>query len=728
MPVSKIIEYNYISDMEVGGFASGYFTSEMEEAIYEFYEGLPDIVQNRKSFLSELLGRFCKSFSDKDQLEDYFKYITRILDSVIESIDKIKKDILATKDKIRVTEIQCDFIGECAIVVFSNNSKVVFNPRLLEDEKAYNDIIFWFNSKVDKEHKLYMRKLVLCERYTFAEYMESLECSKEELDKYYFHSGQFLALLYMLRGKNLKCSNILPIYKHPVPVNLEGSFISGEKVSNGDLSSSSIAQDILDRSVYSIEFLPENKKPLNKNQINYIKSGFEYMYRVMVNNKVELIALLQKVFCRNSFYLSQLLANTYGLNDGDLKRQMFILGVRFCGKENVKTPITFSQDSVCNRLKKESILDLAAKLGDHIIQKSIIGFKNLTTSRTWISSIRGDREYIPSASCRDLYEGSSGIALFFLYLGVVTKKEYFINTAIEAMQDSIFSINNPNCEREMKVGGFKGIGGELYTLSKIYSITKDEYIKETIRKGILQLKELVGEEEDTSILGGAAGTIAILISIYENEDFSDIKDKVLDTARLAYKNIASSIKAVKSETGFGCGSSGIIAALARLFAITKDKAIEADIKSLLNFERRVNHSEKIYSTPGWYKGYPGMLLSRLALKKIDYKDALINSEIEEALAKTIIGGFGNSPYYYNGDIGNLEILEYAAEVLEDNSLKIRCSNTFNKLLEKVIEPFIKDEISCGNKSVSLMEGIVGHGYSLIRRCSNFIVPQVLWLQ
>jgi lantibiotic modifying enzyme len=231
-----------------------------------------------------------------------------------------------------------------------------------------------------------------------------------------------------------------------------------------------------------------------------------------------------------------------------------------------------------------------------------------------------------------------------------------------------------------------------------------------------------------NILEGSAGIIEVLLSIYENKEFSDINDKVLATANLAYKNVANHKDFVNSISGFGCGNDGVIAALARLLAITDNKEIEGTLRELLNVERNISPMKKIYSSSGWHKGYPGILLSRLILKKSNYKDSLIDIEIREALEQTIKNGFGNSPYYYNGDIGNLEILEYAAEVLNDTSLKNRCTNTFNTLVEKVIESAIKDEVNFQNKSISFMTGLAGQGYSLIKKCGGDLVPQILWLQ
>lgn len=318
--------------------------------------------------------------------------------------------------------------------------------------------------------------------------------------------------------------------------------------------------------------------------------------------------------------------------------------------------------------------------------------------------------------------------MFLLYLGVITKKDYFINTAVEAMQDSISYINSLNIEREVGIGAFVGISGELYTLSKIYSITKNKNIKEAIEKCIYYLDSLIQKEANINLFEGVAGTMAVLLSIYEDKEYGDLKDKILDLANRAYENIANSIFYKNPLSGFYHGNGGIIAVLVRLLNITASDKIERTIKEILTFERQFKANGMIYSTPGWQDGYTGMLLSRLILKEYNFQDDLIDIEIKEALKYTMKNGFGNSPYYYNGDIGNLHILEYAAEILKDPLMKNRCINTFNTLVEMVIEPSINEDIKFGNKPISLMTGLIGQGYSLIRKCNEDVVPQILWLQ
>lgn len=726
----KITEHDNTEDLEDKIMIyDGCYSSEISNGVNALCEGLPDIIQDRKNFSITLIDDFYKNFSNKDQLEDYVKFASEIVNLTKDSLNEIKNHLLDTSDDIKIVNIQCNLIKKSAILTFSNNAKIIFKANPLKNNEIYNSIIKWSNSKVSAEHCLNVRRLISFDTHSFLDYMQPIKYKDDkELAKYFFQSGQLLALLYILSCKDFKSIGVDLQSQYQVLNDLDDIFVSFGEKNKFTISSKNIAQDIIESSVYKIDFLPRQLESFAKSYISSIKSGFVNYYNLILSTKQEFLEILGSIFNGNSSYLAVITTRVYGLNDGDLKRQLYFLDIRFGIKQTYKTLIAFCEDDSFNKIDKHRLLSLCVRLGDHMIQKSIIGFDGFSTSRNWINTIKLDKYPIPSSGCDDLYEGNSGIALFFLYLGVVSKKDYFINTSMEAMRESIAFISNLDEKSSVEIGAFRGISGELYTLSKIYSITKDETIKEVVKKGLLIIQSIIGTQSNNSVFEGTSGIMAVLLSIYQNKDFSDIKDQVYSTANLAYERIASSLNCAENTiSGFGYGYDGVIAVLARLMAATGNTAIETTIRELLRIERAANTSEKIFDKPGWEKGWPGILLSRILLKECGYNDELINSEIYKALDHTIKSGFGNSPYYCNGDIGNLEILEYAAEILNNAELKNRCINTFKKLLEEVVELCINDEKNFGNKPLSLMKGVSGCGYLLLRKCS-IIVPQILWLQ
>jgi|GEM_PF-3069245 len=707
---------------------NGCLDSQMADKINEFTINLPDMVQGKETFATGLIEGYCRNPAGDGSLEDYLVFVMEVINSAAASLSEIKASVLSTKDSIKISEIRCNLLKKSAVITFTNNSRIIYKDTMVANDIIFNNIIGWLNSRVDSEYRLYMRKLICCGSHGFLEYIQSSQCNDEELAKRFFNTGELLALLYILNCSNFKCKRIVTLAMYPVLMNLDGIFLAHRKKSDLNISSKSIAQDIIDSSVYNIEFIPKQSKASAKLHLASIKAGFRYMYNIIVHSKREFIELLDSQFEKESTsYLPTIITKIYGLNEGDLKRQLHFLDVRFDAGRLNRTCVVFSGNSAVQETDREHLLDIAVRLGDHMIQKSIIGFNNFSTSRTWINTVKYGKKLIVSPKCYNLYEGNSGIALFFLYLGELTKKEYFINTAVEAMREPISHIDKLD-GNTLIIGAFRGISGEIYTLSKIYSVTRDDSIKAAIRKGLNYIGTEIDKQNRLGFFDGLSGILAVLLSICENEDFRDIRAEVLSSADLAYRQIAANIGLVDTASGFGDGSSGIIAVLMRLLNMTGNSVVKITIEELLKMERLVMPGERLQEKTGWRNGYSGILLSRLILKESGFEDALLDEEISRAMSCTINHGFGCSPFYCNGDIGNLEIVDYAAELLRDTGLKERCNNTFITLVKEIIDPAVNAEAKTWNKSMSLLKGISGYGYILLRRYRNNSVPQILSLE
>ena len=116
------------------------------------------------------------------------------------------------------------------------------------------------------------------------------------------------------------------------------------------------------------------------------------------------------------------------------------------------------------------------------------------------------------------------------------------------------------------------------------------------------------------------------------------------------------------------------------------------------------------------------------IKKYREDDYRWNEEIEIALNTTIKKGFGNNPTLCHGDLGNLEILYIASEILKDDKLKNQCEIVFDKIYEDVISKRWKGKSFRGVDSYSIMIGLCGFGYSLLRFSKLKNIPSILCLE
>ena len=657
-----------------------YFTQVTVAIIKDFFKNITNIVSNKEELLRDILAHFNNYDVEENRINDYLNLAIKAMNFTEKNFFQLEKEILK-EEGLKVKKIKVFLDNETVILTFINGSKVLFlKDSVLKKYSLFNDVICCLNKKIRQENNLQIRKIVSCRKYGFLEASELI--NEKDLLKYYFKSGELLAILYLLCCKDT-----------------EELFSLSDSIIDNNFSASNITHHMLQVSVYSIDFLPLDKMDLVNSNIAAIKSGFEYMYNIMVSNKSEFIYSIKNIFINNIEYLGNILNKLNILNEEDLKTQLYLIDAKFLEDEYCIQKIILSEDKSTRRVDKKRYIELADSFGDYLIKKSIIGYKDGKISRTWISSILphfGEKSEV-SDSIYDLYDSNSGVALFLAYLGDLTKKKYFINVALEIMQESIERMNN--------IGEYsKIIIYELFTLSKIYSITKSKTIESAINKGIIYIYKIIEEGNKDYI---SASHVSIILSIYDVIECNKTKKLIIDSANLLYKNIRFDHKCEE-----------VLVFLIKFMSITRDKKIESTIERLLEFER------KTFSN----KNYFQVLINRLKLKELEYNDNLVNEEINEALNYIIKNGFENNQCCYNENIINIEILEYAAEVLENESLKNRCINTYNNIVNQIIEPAIYGEILYGNKPISLMKGIAGYGYSLIRKCSDKKMLPILSLE
>jgi lantibiotic modifying enzyme len=129
----------------------------------------------------------------------------------------------------------------------------------------------------------------------------------------------------------------------------------------------------------------------------------------------------------------------------------------------------------------------------------------------------------------------------------------------------------------------------------------------------------------------------------------------------------------------------------------------------------------------WCHGAAGIGLARLAtLSLLD--EPAVREEIDAARAAVVREGFGTNHSLCHGDLGNLELLAMAAEVLGDPLGRL----TVRRFARGILDDVQSDGWKCGNplgvECPGLMTGLAGIGYGLLRLAVPERVPSVLLLE
>ncbi|MGZ9815640.1 type 2 lanthipeptide synthetase LanM family protein [Peribacillus simplex] len=232
---------------------------------------------------------FIKGYNSKEKLNVFYdKYIvlTRLLSTrtqfYLKNIKEMIRNIEVDSDEIKKTfgidrlEINSIKFGEGdthqqgkTVTVFQleDGPKLVYKPKNLYINHAYNRFINWLNSVEEPKYKKLKTLPTLSkEEHSYEQFIEYKSCQDMvEVDAFYQRFGQLMAIIQLLNGTDIHMENLISHGSHPIIVDLETLVqrqnpISGE---NEELTLKEIRNRTF-RHVTRTLFLPTNGVKLEK--------------------------------------------------------------------------------------------------------------------------------------------------------------------------------------------------------------------------------------------------------------------------------------------------------------------------------------------------------------------------------------------------------------------------------------------------------------------------------
>ena len=399
----------------------------------------------------------------------------------------------------------------------------------------------------------------------------------------------------------------------------------------------------------------------------------------------------------------------------------------------------------------ERLLTEAQAIGDRLEELALRSEKDVT----WFGVAGIDGRHCSLASLSyDLYEGIPGVALFLAYLGKVSGEERYSGLAKLALMTLRRQVQRSKSTIE-RIGAHAGWGGIIYTLAHLGSLWNDPELFAEASELVEQVLPLIERDETFDIINGCAGALASLIVLNgclptERTLNAALKcgDRLIDGAQKMECGIGweTKVSAKKLPSGFSHGAAGIAWSLMELSAMSGEKRFRTAALAGMEYERSLfspeagawvdwrdlgsfGRSRKTLDQPlvtTWCYGAPGIGLARLnALRHVD--DNAIRAEVEAALEITLEHGFGLNHSLCHGDLGNLELLLQASQILDDSKWRFQVERLTAIVLESIGKYGWLCGIPLGVESPGLMTGLAGIGYQLLRLAEPKRVPSVLTL-
>lgn len=446
------------------------------------------------------------------------------------------------------------------------------------------------------------------------------------------------------------------------------------------------------------------------------------------------------------------------LHEDDLEQHHWFIGASFSSLLMEKQELMQKQATVTlpsgKEVTRERLLAAACRIGDRLCKLAIGDQRGVS----WVGvTFMQENQWFLTATMPDLYDGNAGIVLFLSYLGMITG-----DTRYSDMAESAYLTLYKQVERFkahlQAVGVFEGLGSVIYLLSHLGALWNDPTLLAEARKLAKRLPELIQKDTALDLLSGSAGCILSLLSLYHVSPEPEILalalmcgDHLLEKARSTRDGLAwESSMSADPRTGMAHGTAGCALSLFALAAVSGEERFHKLALAILAYERSVfspqaqnwpdllepekstvaRHGHATLTTDNgmsyqatWCHGAPGIGLSRLAsLPYID--DEQSREEIAIAL-KTTVASFGLNHSLCHGDLGNLETLLLATQLLDDPWCQAQFQHFRGVILDSIETGGWLTGAPLGIETPGLMTGLAGIGYELLRLAEPERVPSVL---
>ena len=430
-----------------------------------------------------------------------------------------------------------------------------------------------------------------------------------------------------------------------------------------------------------------------------------------------------------------------GLDEDDLARQRWLIQASL----STAASATSTRARPATRpIAATGPVDIARTIGERLRATAILG----ADDATWLglTTYGDDGGGCLGPAGVDLYDGSSGIALFLAHLGALTDDAD--STALA--RRAITSVRRAEGERPTEaLGAFTGAGSLIYAYTHLGVLWDDADLLDAAHEVCARVPGALPSDGVFDLTSGAAGTIVALASLSHAAPRSSVPDTVRRCADhlLAASSLGPDGRTWPAPTRYGVplsglshGAAGFAVALHVAADLTGDPAYRDAAAEALRFERslfvpeegnwedrRFPDREGPRSLPvTWCHGAPGIGLARLRTPP----SAASAAEIHTAVGTTLLHGFDDSHCLCHGALGNLELLLQASRATGGHQAGYR--QALATWTAAVVEDIRSNGPQCPNRlgieTPGLMTGLAGIGFQLLRLAEPDRVPSVLTLE
>jgi type 2 lantibiotic biosynthesis protein LanM len=367
-------------------------------------------------------------------------------------------------------------------------------------------------------------------------------------------------------------------------------------------------------------------------------------------------------------------------------------------------------------------------------------------SAQWLGlSSNGGRDWGLGPLGPDLFNGLLGVALFLAELGGMSSVRRHTDLARQAVVTVRSQLAR---DPQVSPAGMAGLPGIVYGLCRLAELLDDRSLLDRAVAVAADLRGSTGDDHQYDIVSGSAGTIAamrILHAMRPDSPAVEVIAAAADRLRTTVQSfpagcgwLPASIQerglASVPLAGFGHGNAGIAWALAHAAAVLGQDSYAELARDAVAYEgslfdpvrgvwRDMRRPDQPVEICAWCHGAVGIGLARL-----DSPGSNLGHDIDAALAAARSDGFGVSHCLCHGDTGAVDLFLTASRVLGRPRLRDEANLRAAQILASIRADGEVCGVPFGSPTPSLMVGLAGIGYGLLRVAAPDRLPSVLLLE
>ncbi|WP_317949400.1 type 2 lanthipeptide synthetase LanM, partial [Rossellomorea marisflavi] len=357
----------------------------------------------------------------------------------------------------------------------------------------------------------------------------------------------------------------------------------------------------------------------------------------------------------------------------------------------------------------------------------------------WITNKLEGKKIIFSTLQLDMYDGLSGLGIFYAQAGRVLNDSKYTETAHQILS-IIQEIEQVYVEESDSISAYSGVGSLVHLYTYVGNLWGDDSLLENAEHLLVQISEKLirnNHHLKTDFISGLAGLLKVATNLYSLRRSSAVNDCLQLIYSKLYNNCTLLLKGeLQSDNvfaGFSHGFTGIAYSLSQYLKFSDEKEDVANlIKLLLNKEneyfvpeynnwRDIRDNDREMSPKYWCHGSPGILLGRMKIQdeiKMEFDNIL---KIEEALMGTLDISNYNNHSICHGMMGNTLILDEYLNINED----VQACRILKEWKNNLGSPWVNAAYNEA-ELLGLFLGESGFGYGLLK-LEDKDVPSILTL-